>query len=243
VPLQPIQRRSVPQDVFEQLVAEVMSGDLHPGSALPSERRLAEVLGVSRPAVREALQRLAHAGLVEVRQGDATTVRDFRRYGGLELLPRLLVIAGELDISTARSLLEARLLIGPKVAELAARRADDATLARLRDVVRELEADADPVHRQHRALEFWEVVVDAADSIAFRLMFNSLRAAYEPTVDALATVMAEEVDQVSKYSALIDALATHDGDLARERAEDLLGPATLTLVNAIDMLEDHDDDH
>src|SRR6476659_3607126 len=106
MPLEKIQRRSVPQDVFEQLVGEVMSGDLHPGSALPSERRLAELLGVSRPAVREALQRLAHAGMVEVRQGDATTVRDFRRLGGMDLLPRLLVVGGQLDLKVARSILE-----------------------------------------------------------------------------------------------------------------------------------------
>lgn len=239
--LQPIQRRSVPDDVFNQLVAEVMTGDLGPGAALPSERRLAEVLGVSRPAVREALQRLAHAGLVEVRQGDATTVRDFRRHGGLELLPRLLVIGGELDVHVARSLLEARLLIGPKVAELAAARTDETTLARLRDAVRALAADDDPVTRQRRALEFWELVVDAADSIAFRLMFNSLRAAYEPTIDALATVMAAEVDQVEKYDALVDALADRNGVLARERAHDLLGPATRSLIDAIDLLEAHDD--
>src|SRR3954462_5974607 len=50
---------------------------MQPGESLPSERRLAEVLGVSRPAVREAIKRLTQAGLVEVRQGDATTVRDF----------------------------------------------------------------------------------------------------------------------------------------------------------------------
>lgn len=240
MPLQPVQRRSVQQDVFDQLVAEVMNGDLGPGSALPSERRLAEVLRVSRPAVREALQRLAHAGLVDVRQGDVTTVRDFRRYGGLDLLPRLLVVAGELDVSVARSLLEARLLIGPKVAELAARRTDATTVARLRVVVGELEADADPVRRQHRALQFWEAVVDAADSIAFRLMFNSLRAAYEPTIDALANLMAEEVDQVSKYAALVDALADGEPDQARLRAEELLGPATRSLMHAIDLVEASD---
>ena len=96
--LQPVNRRSVPEDVFEQIVAEVLSGEMQPGEALPSERRLAEVLGVSRPAVREALKRLTAAGLVEVRQGDATTVRDFRRHAGLDLLPRLLVRAGELDL-------------------------------------------------------------------------------------------------------------------------------------------------
>ena len=107
--LQPVNRRSVPEDVFEQIVAEVLSGEMQPGEALPSERRLAEVLGVSRPAVREALKRLTAAGLVEVRQGDATTVRDFRRHAGLDLLPRLLIRAGELDLSVVRSILETRL--------------------------------------------------------------------------------------------------------------------------------------
>ena len=236
MPLQPIQRRSVPDDVFEQLVAEVTGGGLGPGEPLPSERRLAEVLGVSRPAVREALQRLAQAGLVDVRQGDATTVRDFRRSAGLDLLPRLLVKDGDLDVSVARSILEARLLIGPKVAELAAARGQVDEPA-LRSVVRSLGATEDPVERQRHALEFWEQVVDAAASIAFRLMFNSLRAAYEPTIDALAALMADEVDQVERYGAVVDALAAGDGGLASRRAEELLKPATDALIRAIDLLE------
>ena len=233
--LQPVRRRSLSDDVFEQLVAEVTGGALHPGEPLPSERRLAEVLGVSRPAVREALQRLAQAGLVEVRQGDATTVRDYRRTGGLDLLPRLLVRDGELDVSVARSILEARLLIGPKVASLAAGRGAD--VSALREAVRALEATDDPVERQVRALDFWEQVVDAADSIAFRLMFNSLRAAYEPTLDALAALMADEVDQVSRYDAVVDALALGDGPRASMAASELLEPATRSLLHAIDLLE------
>ena len=47
--------------------------------------------------MREALQRLSQAGLVEVRHGGSTTVRDFRTSAGLDLLPRLLVRDGELD--------------------------------------------------------------------------------------------------------------------------------------------------
>ena len=234
--LQPIRRRSVPDDVFEQLVAEVTGGGLGPGEALPSERRLAEVLGVSRPAVREALQRLAQAGLVDVRQGDATTVRDYRRSGGLDLLPKLLLPGGELDLSVAKSILEARLLIGPKVAELAAVRGL-LDVAALRATVRALEASDDAVERQRQALEFWEQVVDAASSIAFRLMFNSLRAAYEPTLDALAALMADEVDQIEMYDAVVDALEAGDGLLARKRAEELLDPATNSLFHAIDLLE------
>ena len=236
--LQPVRRRSVPDDVYEQLLGELMGGALGPGAALPSERRLAEVLGVSRPAVREALQRLAHAGLVEVRQGDTTTVRDFRRTGGLDLLARLLVRGGRLDLAVARSLLEARLRVGPIVAELAAERAGPDVVPRLRELVRRLDEDTDPVRRQHHALDFWEAVVDAADSIAFRLMFNSLRGAYEPTIDALAALMAEEVDQVGRYAAVVDAVEARDGTLARSRAEELLGPATHALNAALDQLED-----
>src|SRR3954453_5168247 len=112
--LQPVRRKSVPEDVFDQIVAEVLNGDMQPGESLPSERRLAEVLGVSRPAVREAIKRLSSAGLVEVRQGDATTVRDFRRHSGLDLLPRLLMRDGEVDVAVVRSILETRLHNGPK---------------------------------------------------------------------------------------------------------------------------------
>ena len=87
-------RRLVPDEVFDQVLAEVVDGGIGAGEPLRSERRLAEVLGVSRPAVREALQRMAQTRLLEVRHGGATTVRDFRRYAGMDLLPRLLVRGG-----------------------------------------------------------------------------------------------------------------------------------------------------
>ena len=112
----------MPDEVFDQVLAEVVDGEIGAGETLPSERRLAEVLGVSRPAVREALQRMAQTRLLEVRHGGATTVRDFKRYAGLDLLPQLLVRRGTLDPSVARSILEARLAVGPSVAALAAER-------------------------------------------------------------------------------------------------------------------------
>src|ERR1700712_4951146 len=169
--LKPVERRLVHDDVFDQLLGEVVGGELTAGEALPSERHLAELLGVSRPAVREALQRLSQAGLVEVRHGGSTTVRDFRTSAGLDLLPRLLVRDGRLDPSVGLSILQARQAIAP--------------------------------------------AVDAADSIVFRLLFNSLRLAYEPTIAALAPVMEAEVDNLAGYRALADALAAGDGEVAR----------------------------
>jgi len=236
--LQPVARRSVPDAVFDQIIDDVVSGEFAPGEALPSERRLAEVLGVSRPAVREALQRMAQAGLVEVRQGDATTVRDYRRHASLDLLPRLLLPRGELDPRVARSILEARLHIGPKVAALAAERSGTSIGTPLRDCVDALESDTDPVARQRYALTFWDHIVDGADSIAFRLMFNSLRAAYEPALAALATVMSAEVDRIDNYRTLADAIVVGDPEAARRAAEDLLAPATGALHAVIRQLEE-----
>lgn len=234
--LQPVNRRSVPEDVFEQIVAEVLTGEVQPGESLPSERRLAEVLGVSRPAVREAIKRLTAAGLVEVRQGDATTVRDFRKHAGLDLLPQLLFRAGELDLSVVRSILETRLHNGPKVAELAANRRQPELADLLEASVRALAAETDPVEQQRLALGFWDHVVDGADSIAFRLMYNTLRATYEPALPALATMMIDEVGRPDAYRRLADAIAAGDPAAARQAAQDLLEPATVALLTALDAL-------
>jgi DNA-binding FadR family transcriptional regulator len=233
VALQPVHRRSVPEDVFEQILAEVLSGEMQPGESLPSERRLAEVLGVSRPAVREALKRVVAAGLVEVRQGDATTVRDFRRHAGLDLLPRLLIRDHQLDVSVVRSILEARLHNGPKVAELAAQRRSPDLIERLTDTIEALEGATDAVEQQQHAMAFWDHIVDGADSIVFRLMFNTLRTAYEPALPALAILMAAEVGRIESYRDLAAAIAAGDPGAAEAAARRLLEPATAALMAAL----------
>ena len=144
--------------------------------------------------------------LLDVRHGGATTVRDFKRYAGLDLLPRLLVRGGDLDTAVARSILEARLAVGPAVAALAAERGGATLEAQLAETVDALAATDDGVEQQVHALAFWDHVVDAADSIVFRLMFNSLRAAYEPALEALAPLMAEEVGQIGAYQLLTAAI-------------------------------------
>lgn len=234
--LRPVNRRSVPEDVFDQIIGDVLSGEMRPGEALPSERRLAEVLGVSRPAIREALKRLAAAGLIEVRQGDATTVRDFRRTAGLDLLPRLLIRDGELDRAVVRSILETRLHNGPKVAELAAQRRGPELPAELNAVILALAEESDSLAAQRLALDFWDRIVDGADSIAFRLMFNTLRATYEPVLPALATVMAAEVGRVDAYRAVAEAISDGDPAAARTQAHRLLEPATTALLDALHAL-------
>jgi len=238
MPLQPIARSSVPDEVFNQIAGDVLTGDIAAGDTLPSERRLAEVLGVSRPSVREALQRLSHAGLVDVRQGDVTTVRDFRRSAGLSLLPQLLMASGDLDLSVARSILETRLLVGPFAAGLAAERGGSALTGHLRASLADLAAELDAVGRQRVSLEFWDHVVDGADSIAIRLMYNNLRAAYEPVVETLATAMDAESSRLDVYTALADAISDGRAEDACATADALLRPSTETLLAAFRTIEE-----
>ena len=126
--------------------------------------------------------------LVEVRHGGATTVRDFRRLRRPRPAPPAARTPRQARRRPSRAAsLEARLAIGPggRGAGRGPRRAGAGGDAD-RDRRPRWPRTDDDVERQLHALEFWDHVVDAADSIVFRLMFNSLRAAYEPALEALA---------------------------------------------------------
>lgn len=237
MPLRPVTRRSVSDEVFDQLLDGVVDGDLVAGEPLPSERRLAEVLGISRPAVREALQRIAQTGLVEVRHGGATTVRDFRRAAGLDLLPRLLVRGGRLDAAIGRSVIEARAEVGPGIAALAATRGGPGLAAGLDEVIARMTATTDAIAWQELALDYWDLLVDGADSLVFRLMYNSLRTAYEPALPALAAILADEVGQVEPYRLLAAAVRAGDAPTARAAASRVLTPTAEALLTAFAALE------
>jgi GntR family transcriptional regulator, transcriptional repressor for pyruvate dehydrogenase complex len=235
--LRPVTRRSVPDEVFDQLVDDIVSGDLGAGDALPSERRLAEVLGVSRPAVREALQRLAQAGLIEVRQGDATTVRDYRRSAGLDLLPRLLTVDGEPRLDVVRSIFETRLALAPDVARRCAARRDHDTAQRLRSSLAELEeVGADPLAAQPLVDELWDAIVDGSGNLVYRLLFNALQAAYLPVMPLLADAMADELTDLQGQRLLVTAIEDQDGAKAAAAARRLVGRGTLGATALLDAL-------
>jgi GntR family negative regulator for fad regulon and positive regulator of fabA len=71
------------------LVNAILHGDYPPGATLPAERDLAAQVGVTRPTLREALQRLARDGWLTIQQGKPTVVNDFWREGGLGVLDAL----------------------------------------------------------------------------------------------------------------------------------------------------------
>jgi len=70
-----IRKSTAPEMVVEQILKKLQTGELKPGSQLPSQRELAQFLGVGRSSVREATNALAVMGYLEVLQGKGTFIR------------------------------------------------------------------------------------------------------------------------------------------------------------------------
>jgi GntR family negative regulator for fad regulon and positive regulator of fabA len=103
-----------PSDHAERaLVAAILDGQYPPGSVLPGERDLAARLGVTRPPLREAIQRLARDGWFEVAQGKPTRVNDFWAVGGLNVLGKLVQNESHLPPDFVTQLLEVRYHLAP----------------------------------------------------------------------------------------------------------------------------------
>lgn len=95
------------------LINAILDGDFPPGSSLPGERDLAVQLGVTRPTLREAIQRLARDGWLTVQQGKATAVNNIWQDGGLNVLSGLVRHSEHLPPGFITNLLEVRLHLAP----------------------------------------------------------------------------------------------------------------------------------
>lgn len=71
-----IQKASISDEVYDQILHNIVSKEWKPCSKLPSEIELAQMLGVSRISVRNAVQRLVGQGILESRHGEGTFVSD-----------------------------------------------------------------------------------------------------------------------------------------------------------------------
>lgn len=121
--------------VYEEIVAQIkklmVDGKLQPGDKLSSERDLAEQLGVSRASVREALSALEMAGIIEIRSGEGSFVKQVSFSGLLEPLSFcLLVESQEVD-----HFLEVRRVLEAEAAALAAMRAGEAEKEEIRQAL------------------------------------------------------------------------------------------------------------
>jgi len=220
----PVRTRSVSEAVFEQLRDQIVRGDLQPGSQLPGERRLSELLGANRGGVREALKRLVQAGLVTTQHGGATRVLDYRRAGTLDLLRELIVDPeGDVDREVLRHALELQLAISPMTARLAARNSDRTLHDRLRKQLEFMSAvQHDGAQLERLAREFLDLCAESCGNVALQLVHNTLRAVFERTCQ-MRGVPEARPHTLENFIATAEAIEQRDEAraerLTRERLE------------------------
>jgi len=107
------------------IIESILNGTYPPGSVLPPERKLAEMLNVTRPTIRETLQRLALEGWITIRHGKSTEVNNFWEKGGMRLLGTMVKYGGYLPADFILSLMEFRVILMPPVARLAVQRSPE----------------------------------------------------------------------------------------------------------------------
>ena len=105
-----------------RLIAAILDGTFPINSLLPAERELSEKLGVTRPTLREALQRLGRDGWLEIHQGKPTRIRNYWQEGNLGLLNTITQQPDRLPPDFINQLLEARISLAPDYAALAVTR-------------------------------------------------------------------------------------------------------------------------
>src|SRR5512139_3356808 len=109
--------------VENRLINAIVDGDFPINSVLPPERELAQRLGVTRPTLREALQRLARDGWIEIHHGKSTRVRDYWHEGNLAVLGTIARYQDHVPPDFVPNLLQIRELLAPTYARLAIKRA------------------------------------------------------------------------------------------------------------------------
>ena len=127
-----VKQKRIYQDIVAQIQRLLADGRLRPGHHLPSERELSELFQVSRASVREALRALESMGFVEIRSGEGTYVAST-----VESLLSPLVFTIRRQHDAFREIFEARRIVEPEIAALAAQRANPAEVRRLEAVLKE----------------------------------------------------------------------------------------------------------
>lgn len=225
---EPIKKQKIAEQVAGAIRKAIVRGHYKPGDNLPSERDLAGQFGVNRSSIREALLRLEAWGVVKIRQGGGTKVRDVFYSAGLQILPYLLAPDGRIDGALLADVLAIRVMFLTWTAEQAAKNADDASVAELRAVLARLEAAKSARETLQEDFAFYEQLVVMADNKVMTLFVNAMREIYLHNSEHLIFIYAAQPFDTADHRRAVEAIAAGDEDAAG-RAMKAYGERVLTL--------------
>lgn len=206
-------RKTLADQLYGQILEQIVSGSLQQGEKLPSENQICQAFEVSRPVVREALRKLQEDGLVEARRGVGSFVRKRPPQGLIEY-------ATADSVSGLMRAMEARMAVEGQAARLAAQRAGPRDLARIEAALttlegamqrREVARDAD--------FDFHLAVAEASGNEVFVTLLNAIRDQVERAITVAQSITRggtqARVDRVAlEHRQIYDAIVARDVEAA-----------------------------
>ncbi|KAB0664194.1 FadR family transcriptional regulator [Oryzomonas japonica] len=214
---QPIKPKKVSAQIAEQIRSSILSGEFSPGDKLPPERELAEMFGVSRPSVREALNILAAAGLVMSYQGGGTVVLSLVETSGGNPLSELIRSEQE----RALDVIEVRKGMESWTAFYAAQRALPEDLRRMEEIIGGMERNLDGLKpSEDLDANLHIVIARATHNIVWLHLMQSLFDAmkeFQQTVWRAVYLTSDDHHLLfSHHRRIFEAIKARDAETARD---------------------------
>lgn len=206
-----IQRRKIYQEVRDRLMERIRTGAYPPNTQLPSERELMEEYGVGRPAVREALQELQRSGIVEIIHGERARVV-------VPTAERLMsqLAGGAMHLlrsqpGTLEHLKEVRLFLETGTARMAAERATEEDVARLRLAVAQHRASMVNLERFIELdMAFHREIASISGNPIFPAIVEAMFGWASEYYQALVRAPGAEALTLAEHERIVDAIAARD---------------------------------
>ncbi len=196
---EPISRETVSSQIRGQLLRLIATGELAPGTKMPSERTLSEQFGVARTSVREAMQGLVSIGVVE-RRGN-------RSYVG-EHLPEIDINGLDQRKGFVRELFETRRVLEPAIFALAAMRAQESTRVRVRELAAEFDATMEVEAFRQLDREFHTTIASACGNPLLIELYNKVLDRLFRS-DGFASLLSDDLNQSEVREIVSTSVAAH----------------------------------
>ena len=206
-----VQKLLKPAEYAEkQLIEAILTSQYKAGDVLPAERLLAIELGVTRPTLRETLQRLSREGWVTIQHGKATKVNDYLGNGGLGILSSLARFGKAISTEMVSHLLEVRTTMFPDIAQ-------KAVANQPQEILNFLKQSSNLKDRSNTYAQYdWQLqmlMVKATNNPVFNMILNDFAPIYSILGKSYFKKKDSRVASLSYYNALINALEQNNMDI------------------------------
>lgn len=193
-----ITNKKVYEQVIDQIQEKVMDGSLKKGDKLPSERDLAEELGVSRASIREAIRVLETMGVIDSRQGEGNFICSNIEKSLIQPLAMIFKLNG----GNYNDIYELRRTLEIECVRLAAKRADAIDLRQLQDIIKKMEEETFGKKRYNVLVEldkdFHNLICNMTKNYLIQTVFETISDLFEKFIeDARKKIISYDIENAN----------------------------------------------